>query len=123
VAANVPEAFIEEHYKAGAVLTWRAQGGSPRKATLEKAAWKGFDCVLQIIRPYFKCGFDYHKYGEHMGLDAMMSVGQTKAKERGRNVGYQLAGEWKKFLDRHPMLHHINFQNVPEDILNDYINR
>jgi hypothetical protein len=52
-----------------------------------------------------------------------MSAGQSKAKGRGRNVGYQLAGEWKKFLDRHPMLHHINFQNVPEDILNDYINR
>ena len=123
VAANVPEALIEEHYRAGAVLAWLAQGGSPRKATLGKATWKGFDSVLQIIRPYFNRSYDYLRYGEHPGLDVMMSAGQSKAKGRGRNVGYQLAGEWKKFLDRHPMLHHINFQNVPEDILNDYINR
>jgi hypothetical protein len=123
VAANVPEAFIEEHYKTCAVLNWLAQSGSPRRATLEKATWKGFDSVLQIIRPYSKRTFDYYKYGTHDGLDTMMSGGQTSARERGRNVGYQLAAEWKKFLDMHPMLHHINFQNVPEGILNDYINR
>jgi len=123
VAANVPEALIEEHYRAGAVLAWLAQRSSPRKATLGKATWKGFDSVLQIIRPYFNRSYDYLRYGEHLGLDVMMSAGQSKAKGRGRNVGYQLAGEWKKFLDRHPMLHHIHFQNVPEDILNDYINR
>ena len=124
VAANVPESVIEEHYRSAAVLTWLTQPGSPRKATLEKATWKGFDSVLQIIRPYFKRTFDYYKHSAtHDGLCAMMSAGQVKAKERGRNVGYQLSGEWKKFLDRHPMLHHIIFQNVPEGILNDYINR
>jgi hypothetical protein len=123
VAANVSESVIEEYYKTGAVLNWLAQPGSPRKATLEKATWKGFDSVLQIIRPCFKRTFDYYKYGTHDGLDTMMSGGQVKAKERGRNVGYQLAAEWKKFLDMHPMLHHINFQNVPEGILAGYINR
>jgi len=123
VAANVPEAFIEEHYKAGAALTWLSQGMSPRRAIIEKATWKGLDPVLKIVRPYFKRSYDYHRYGEHIGLDVMLSAGQSKAKERGRNVGYQLAAEWKKFLDIHPMLHHINFQNVPEGILNDYINR
>jgi hypothetical protein len=123
VAANVPESVIEEHYRAGAVLTWLAQGSSPRRSVIEKATWKGFNPVLQIVRPYFKRTFEYHRYGEHAGLVVMMSAGQTKAKERGRNVGYQLAAEWKKFLDMHPMLHHINFQNVPEAILNDYINR
>jgi len=124
VAANVPEAFIEEHYKAGSIVTWLAQSGRPVQNCFRKAAWKGFDSVLQIIRPYLNCSPDYEKHiSSHYGLDAMMSVGQIKAKERGRNVGYQLAGEWKKFLDMHPMLHHINFQNVPEGILNDYINR
>jgi hypothetical protein len=123
VAANVPEALIEEHYRAGAVLAWLVQGSSPRKATLGKATWKGFDSVLQIIRPYFNRSYDYLRYGEHPGLDVMMSAGQSKAKERGRNVGYQLAGEWRKFLDMHPMLHHVNFQNIPEVTLNDYINR
>jgi hypothetical protein len=123
VAANVPEAFIEEHYRAAAVIAWLAQGSSPRRAILEKATWKGFDSVLQIIRPYFKRSFDYHRYGDHSGLAVMLSGGQTTAAARGRNVGYQLAGEWKKFLDMHPMLHHINFQNVPEAVLNDYINR
>ena len=123
VAANVPEAFIEEHYKAGAVLNWLVQGMSPRRAIIEKATWKGLDPVLKIVRPYFKHSFDYHRYGEHMGLDVMMSAGQSKAKERGRNVGRQLAAEWEKFLDMHPLLRHINFQNVPGSILNDYINR
>jgi hypothetical protein len=124
VAANVPESIIEEHYKSGAVLNWLAQCGSPRKATLEKATWKGFDSVLQIIRPYFKQTFDYYKHAmAHDGLAVMLSAGQVKAKVRGRNVGCQLAAEWKKFLDMHPMLHHINFQNVPEAALNDYINR
>jgi hypothetical protein len=124
VAANVPEAFIEEHYKAGSIVTWLAQSGRPAQNCFRKATWKGFDSVLQIIRPYLNCSPDYEKHiSSHYGLDAMMSVGQIKAKERGRNVGYQLAGEWKKFLDMHPMLHHINFQNVPEGILNDYINR
>jgi len=124
VAANVPEAFIEEHYKAGSIVTWLAQSGRPAQNCFRKAAWKGFDSVLQIIRPYLNCSPDYEKHiSSHYGLDAMMSIGQIKAKERGRNVGYQLAAEWKKFLDMHPMLHHINFQNVPEGILNDYINR
>ena len=123
VAANVPESLIEEHYKAGAVLNWLSQGSSPRRALLEKATWKGFNSVLQIIRPYFKRSFDYTRYGDHSSLDVMLSPKQQKAKERGRDVGYQLAGEWKKFLNRHPMLHHINFNTVPEDILNDYINR
>lgn len=123
VAANVPESVIEEHYRAGAVLNWLAQGSSPRRSVIEKATWKGFDSVLQIVRPYLKRTFEYHRYGEHAGLIVMMSAGQTKAKERGRNVGYQLAAEWKKFLDMHPMLRHVNFQNIPDDILNDYINR
>jgi hypothetical protein len=124
VHTNVPESIIEEHYRAAAVLNWLAAGSSPRKATLEKATWKGFDSVLQIIRPYFKQTFDYYKHAmAHDGLAVMMSAGQVKAKERGRNVGYQLAAEWKKFLDMHPMLHHINFQNVPEGILAGYINR
>ncbi len=124
VHTNVPESIIEEHYRAAAVLNWLAAGSSPRKATLEKATWKGFDSVLQIIRPYFKQTFDYYKHAmAYDGLAVMMSAGQVKAKERGRNVGYQLAAEWKKFLDMHPMLHHINFQNVPEGILAGYINR
>jgi hypothetical protein len=124
VAANVPESIIEEHYRAAAVITWLQDIWGLGKARIEKATWKGFDSVLQIVRPYFKQTFDYYKHAmAHDGLAVMMSAGQVKAKERGRNVGYQLAAEWKKFLDMHPMLHHINFQNVPEDILNDYINR
>jgi hypothetical protein len=97
VAANVPESFIEEHYRAAAVITWLHGGGGLGKARFEKVTWKGFDSMLQIARPYLK-----------------------------RNVGYQLAGEWKKFLDMHPMLHYVNFQNfqnIPEAVLNDYINR
>jgi hypothetical protein len=124
VAANVPESIIEEHYKAGAVINWLSQGSSPRRTILEKATWKGFDSVLQIVRPYLKRTFDYNKHAVlHDSLDVMLSAGQVKAKERGRNVGYQLAGEWRKFLDMHPMLHHVNFQNIPEAVLNDYINR
>jgi hypothetical protein len=123
VAANVPESVIEEHYRAAAVITWLAQGSSPRRAILEKATWKGFDSVLQIIRPYLKRSFDYHRYGDHSGLAVMLSGGQTTAAARGRNVGYQLTGEWKKFLDMHPMLNHVNFNTIPEAVLNDYINR
>ena len=124
VAANVPESVIEEHYRAAAVLTWLQDSRGLGKARIEKATWKGFDSVLQIVRPYLKRTFDYNKHAvSHDSLDVMMSAGQTKAKERGRNVGYQLAGEWRKFLDMHPMLHHVNFQNIPEVTLNDYINR
>jgi hypothetical protein len=124
VAANVPESVIEEHYRAAAVLTWLQDSRGLGKARIEKATWKGFDSVLQIVRPYLKRTFDYNKHAvSHDGLDVMLSAGQVKAKERGRNVGYQLAGEWRKFLDMHPMLHHINFQNIPEAVLNDYINR
>ena len=127
VAANVPESFIEEHFRAAAVITWLHGGGELGKARFEKVTWKGIDSVLQIVRPYLKRSFDYTKHAApHDALDVMMSAGQVKAKERGRNVGYQLAGEWKKFLDMHPMLHYVNFQNfqnIPEDILNDYINR
>jgi hypothetical protein len=127
VAANVPESFIEEHYRAAAVITWLHGGGGLGKARFEKVTWKGFDSMLQIARPYLKRSFDYTKHAApHDSLDVMMSAGQVKAKERGRNVGYQLAGEWKKFLDMHPMLHYVNFQNfqnIPEAVLNDYINR
>lgn len=124
VHANVPESVIEEHYRAAAVITWLQDSRGLGKARIEKATWKGFDSVLQIVRPYLKRTFDYNKHAvSHDGLDVMMSAGQVKAKERGRNVGYQLAGEWRKFLDMHPMLHHVNFQNIPEATLNDYINR
>ena len=124
VAANVPESVIEEHYRAAGVVTWLQDSRGLGKARIEKATWKGFDSVLQIVRPYLKRTFDYTKHAaSHDALDVMMSSGQVKARERGRNVGYQLAAEWRKFLDMHPMLHHVNFQNVPEATLNDYINR
>jgi hypothetical protein len=125
VHANVPESVIEEHYRAAGVITWLQDSRGPGRARIEKATWKGFDPVLQIVRPYLKRTFDYHKYvaASHDGLDVMMSAGQVKAKERGRNVGYQLAGEWRMFLDMHPMLHHVTFLNIPEATLNDYINR
>jgi hypothetical protein len=75
------------------------------------------------VRPYVNRSYDYNKYGEHSNLEVFLSGEQIKAKERGRNVGYELAAKWKAFLDMHPMLHHINFQGIPESILNDYINR
>ena len=124
VAANVPESVIEEHYRAAGVVTWLQDSRGLGKARIEKATWKGFDSVLQIVRPYLKRTFDYTKHAaSHDALDVMMSAGQVKARERGRNVGYQLTAEWRKFLDMHPMLHHVNFQNIPDSTLNDYINR
>jgi hypothetical protein len=124
VAANVPERVIEEHYKTGAIVTWLSQMNGILRTKLDKITWKGFDPVLNIARPYLKQTFEYYKHAAaHHGLDTMLSAGQVKAKERGRGAGYQLAGEWKKFLDTHPMLHYVNFQTVPMATLDDYINR
>jgi len=83
VAANVPESFIEEHYRAAAVITWLQDSRGLGKTRIEKATWKGFDSVLQIVRPYLKRTFDYNKHAAaHHGLDVMLSAGQVKAKER-----------------------------------------
>jgi len=124
VAAHVPEQVIEEHYKTGAIMSWLSQSKEIFRGKLDKITWKGFDPVLDIVRPYSKRTFDYSKHAaQHHGLDAMLSAAQVKARERGRDVGYQLAGEWKKFLDMHPMLHYVNFYSIPEAALNDYINR
>lgn len=123
VAANVPATLIEEHYKAGAVLTWLSHSSSPRRSSYDKIAWKGGDIVLNIVRPYINRSYDYNRYCEHSNLVSMMSEAQTKAVKRGTDVAYQLAAEWKKFLEMHPMLQHINFQGIPDAVLNAYINR
>lgn len=123
VAANVPATLIEEHYKAGAVLTWLSHSSSPRRSSYEKITWKGGDIVVNIVRPYINRSHDYNRYREHSELVSMMSEAQTKAVKRGTDVAYQLAAEWKKFLEMHPMLHHINFQGIPDAVLNAYINR
>jgi hypothetical protein len=123
VHANVPESFLEGHYKTGAILSWLSQGSSPRRSVLEKYDWPGAETVLKMTRPFLGLKYDYQKYGEHAALDYLLSENQIKAKRRGLNAGHELAGEWKKFLDMHPMLNYVNFQNVPEAILNTYINR
>ena len=123
VAANVPTQFIEEHYKSGAIIGWLSHGASPRRSTYAKVTWKGAETLLDVVRPYVNRSYDYNKYCEHSNLEGFLSGEQIKAKERGRNVGYELAAKWKAFLDMHPMLHHINFQGIPESVLNDYINR
>ena len=123
VAANVPEPLIEEYYRAGAILNWLMRNDTPRPSLLERVTWKGFDSVLKIISPYLKRNFDPHAQGEHVELGVMLSDGQLKAKERGRNVGRQLSDEWGKFLDMHPMLRYIRFDNIADAVLNDYVNR
>jgi hypothetical protein len=124
VAAHVPAQVIEEHYKTGAIMSWLSQSKEIFRGKLDKITWKGLDPVLDIIRPYSKWTFDYNKHAaQHHGLDAMLSAAQVKAQERGKNVGYQLAGEWRKFLDMHPMLHHVHFHSIPMATLDDYINR
>lgn len=123
VADNVPASFIEEHYKSGAVIHWLSNSSSPRRSSYDKLTWKGGDTFLNIVRPYIKRNYDYSVYADHLSLEAMLSKDQSKAMKRGKDVGYQLAAEWKNFLDLHPMLQHINFQTVPDAVLNDYINR
>jgi hypothetical protein len=76
-----------------------------------------------MTRPYLGLKYDYQKYGEHSSLDYLLSENQIKAKRRGLAAGHELAGEWKKFLDMHPMLNYVNFKSVPDAILNAYINR
>jgi len=121
--ANVPESFLERHYRTGAILAWLSQGSSPCRAVLEKYTWPGADVVLKMTRPYLGLKYDYQKYGEHSSLDYLLSENQIKAKRRGLAAGHELADAWKKFLDMHPMLNYVNFKSVPDAILNAYINR